>query len=86
MITEDLVPATLLPRELEELNQTGSPVPSYHRLWNLMVGNRIPAERLHNGRWVVRREHLPVIARQLGLTRAQVEFSEDRGEQVANAA
>lgn len=51
MMTDDFVPATLLPRELGQLNQTGLPVPGYHRLGALMV----------------RRENLPEIARHLGL-------------------
>jgi hypothetical protein len=56
-----------LPRELAEF--TGSAPPSYRRIYGLVLDGRVPAEQA-NGRWSVKREHLPMIAEALGMTAA----------------
>jgi hypothetical protein len=60
-----LVALTALPRELAAL--TGGDVPSYRKLWTMVVDGRLPALQTNNGRYQVARSDLPNICASLGL-------------------
>jgi hypothetical protein len=62
----DPVPLPLVSRELMAI--TGQPGPSYRQVYVAVLGCRFPAE-WERGRWRVRREHLPLVAEALGVTR-----------------
>lgn len=64
----EMVALTALPRELVAL--TGGEVPSYRKLWTMVVDGRLPAEQV-NGRYQVRRSDIPEIAAKLGLIPAK---------------
>ena len=60
----EMVALTALPRELAAL--TGQPVPSYRKLWTMVVDGRLSATQV-NGRYQVDRAGLPAICAVLGL-------------------
>lgn len=61
----ELIPLSLLPRELAAL--TGRQAPGYRRLYALALDGRIQTEH-RNGRHYLRRERLPEVAELVGLT------------------
>ena len=65
MTTPSHIPLPRLPRELAQ--HTGRPPPSYRSCYNMVLNGEVPAEQ-ENGRWLVRRDDLSVIAAALGLT------------------
>lgn len=65
MTDNSRIPLPLLPRKLREA--TGELPPSYGRCYQGIVDGRIPAEQDGRGRWVIKANDLPEIARAFGL-------------------
>ena len=65
-----LLPLTLLPAAL--MAHTGRRSPNYRKLWLLAVEGGMPAEQV-GGRWYVRRDAVPAIARVLGMVDGHAE-------------
>jgi hypothetical protein len=64
---DDLIALTKLSRELQAGGFSDRPV-EYGRAYRGCLSARFPADQDVNGRWGVRRRHLPVVAAALGLT------------------
>ena len=64
---DDLIPLTVLSRELLAGGFSNSPV-EYARLYRGCLSARFPAEQSNVGRWALRRRYLPAVAAALDLT------------------